>query len=380
MPGRMLLLLLFFSLYHQVQGDDKIPVVVISDLYFPGQDVGDNFDILTPYALPEIDLKGVIFDVSEQYRKDSNAHAAAREPGYISMIQLNYIFNRNVPCACSPFVKMRNINDKMNDLPPFQQQGLDLFFKILKDSKQKVQVVSTGSCRLLAVAYNRNPRLMKRKIEAIHVSAGASSDVFREWNIELDTLAACRLLSSNLPVNIYPCATKDGPFDKGTNNTFWSMDDLSFVLDMEPMLRNYLVFAFLHKNRTDYLNYLESPLSESDRQQFLQYQIDLWYGSGGKHYVWETALWQQVAHRKLVKRTSGENFLLPEKEMVDGDESFDEGLYPVTIDVEPSGLFGFKRTGKRSNFAIYHRNNPEINQQWLRKALPVLYKSFKTNN
>lgn len=376
--------LLFCLLVVYVQesygGINKTPVIVISDLYFPGQDVGDNFDIITPYALPEIDLKGVIFDVTEKYRKEKNVHALAREPGYISIIQLNYIFDRNVPCACSPFIEMRDINDKMNDISKFQQQGFDLFFKILRESKQKVQVVSTGSCRFLAVAYNRNPRLMMKKIEAIHLSAGSSSDKFREWNIDLDTLASYRLLSSRLPINIYPCATNKGPFDKGTNNTFWSLDDLSFVLNMDPMLRNYIVFAFLHKNRTDYLNFLESNLSDEDKQDFLKYSIDLWYGSGGKHYIWETSLWQQVSHRKLIKRNSREILLLPEKDIVKSDIIYNEGLHSAIVNVKPSGLFTFEYTDKKSNFSIYYRKNPELHQQWLRQSLPVLYKSFRTKN
>lgn len=358
------------------QGTEPVPVILVSDLYHPGQDVGDNFDIITPYALPQIDLRGVIFDVTQHFRSEPVPGALLREAGFIPVTQLNCIFGREVPCACSPFTPMRSADDRMEDIPRFQQAGLDLFFRLLRESREPITVVSTGSCRLLAVAYNREPQLMRDKIAAIHLSAGASSDTFREWNIGLDTLAAYRLLSSDLRIDIYPCATAEGPFDKGVNNTFWSLDDLDFVFEMSPALRNYIVYAFLHKNRTDFLNYLEEPLDPADEAAFRDYRVDRMYGSGGCHYVWETSLWQQVAGLGLARRTDGSWRLIPREERTPEDFPFDEGLEPVSVRVNQSGLFRFIRTEGSSNFRIYRRANPELHQRALREALPALYKSF----
>lgn len=61
-----LTVLLIFCLCNIVQSQNKaaskIPVIVITDLYHPAQDPGDNFDLLMAYALPNIDLKAVILD------------------------------------------------------------------------------------------------------------------------------------------------------------------------------------------------------------------------------------------------------------------------------------------------------------------------------
>lgn len=358
------------------QDGKPVPVILVSDLYHPGQDVGDNFDIITPYALPQIDLRGVIFDVTQHFRSEPVPGALLREPGFIPVTQLNYIFGREVPCACSPFTPMRSADDRMEDAPKFQQAGIELFFRLLRQSSEPVTVVSTGSCRLLAVAYNREPQLMRDKIEAIHLSAGASSDSFREWNIGLDTLAAYRLLSSDLRINLYPCATAEGPFDKGVNNTFWSLDDLNFVFEMSPALRNYAIYAFLHKNRTDFLNYLEAPLDVSDQIAFRDYRVDRMYGSGGCHYVWETSLWQQAAGLVLAQRADGTWRLIPLEELTPQDRPYDEGLEPVTISVNESGLFRFSPAERATNFRIYRRADPELHQRALREALPALYKSF----
>ena len=48
--------------------DGKVPVIVITDLYFPGQDIGDNFDLVTPFSLPQVDLKAIILDVTDDKR------------------------------------------------------------------------------------------------------------------------------------------------------------------------------------------------------------------------------------------------------------------------------------------------------------------------
>jgi hypothetical protein len=88
---RIFTLVILLSIFQFGFSSRKLPVIVITDLYHPSQDVGDNFDIITPYALPEIDLKCVIFDVTEKYREDPKNEF--RDPGYICVNQLNYIFN-----------------------------------------------------------------------------------------------------------------------------------------------------------------------------------------------------------------------------------------------------------------------------------------------
>ncbi len=362
------------------QKEKRIPVIVFSDLYFPAQDVGDNFDIIIPYALLELELKGVIFDITEKYRREGNVPTVTREPGFIPIIQLNYIFNKNVPAACSPFVAMRTVDDKMENVLAFQQEGINLFFELLENSKQKVEVVCTGSGRGLAVAFNRNPKLMKEKIKTIHFCAGASSETFREWNIELDTLAAYRLLTSDLPINIYPCATDKGPFDKGQNNTFWAMDNLNFISNMDVKLQKYLQFSFLQKNRTDFLNYIETYVKKEDRESMDVYEIGKLYGSGGKHYVWETAVWQQITGRKIVKLQNGKIRLIPVDKVTLNDIVFNEMIRPCKLNVQKSGLFSFEYTEEKTNFGIYFREDPIQNEQWLREALAELFISFTINN
>lgn len=361
--------------------DGKIPVIAITDLYFPGQDTGDNFDILTPFAQPNIDLKAVVFDVTQHFRVLQEDNGILRDPGFIPVTQLNYLFDKDVPCGCSPFEPLEYPEDPKTDVPEFQQKGIELLIQVLESSPKPVHIVSTGSLRPLAVAFNRRPELLcSDKVAAVHVCAGASSDDFLEWNIALDTLAAARVLRSGMRMDIYPCATSEGPFDKGVNNSFWALDDLDWILSMpDERLRNYLVYNMLMvSDRPDYLGYLEAPLPEKDIEALKALRKDHFYGSGGRHYVWETAVWQQVADIVLVEHRDGSHELVPSSQVANSDLVTPEQMWPVTLDVKDNGLFTFERVNGDSPVRMYFRAEPWKQEKWLCEALPKWYKSFRS--
>jgi hypothetical protein len=76
-----------------------IPIIDVTDLYHPSQDVGDNFDLVSAYGLPEIDLRAVILDAHDSFRKPISDHplltrygsdkAGPRDPGFIPVLQLS---------------------------------------------------------------------------------------------------------------------------------------------------------------------------------------------------------------------------------------------------------------------------------------------------
>ena len=177
---------------HTLSNTVKVPIIDVTDLYHPHQDVGDNFDLVAAYALPEIDLRAVILDAHDSFRKPVSDHpllskywidkSGPRDPGFIPVLQLNYIFNRNVPTAVGPFTMMKSPQDKMLDIPAFQQQGVELILKVLQESKEPVSILSFGSARPIAVAYNRDPKLFHAKVKQIHLSPAHSSPECLEWN------------------------------------------------------------------------------------------------------------------------------------------------------------------------------------------------------
>ena len=360
------------------QESGKVPVVVITDLYAPAQDPDDNFDILLPYAVENIDLKAVVFDVTEDFRKPGPRNDVRRDPGFIPVTQLNYLFDTDVPCGCAPFAELTSEDDAKMDASAFETKGIDLLFEVLEQSDRPVHIVSTGSCRPLAVAYNRNPRLMtSSKVAKVHVIAGASSPDFVEWNIALDTLAAARVLKSDMNMAIYPCATEHGAFDLGRHNAYWGLRTLDFIPEMEGPLGNYCVYSLLSQTDIDYLSYLDVPLSDEDAEALDLYWRDA--SLGCRHHIWTVATWQQVAGLKLVTGADGNAVFKLASEIQSDDVVFDEGLEYVSLDVKDNGVFSFEYSDQPTNVQIYYRSDPAENERLLNMALPELYRNFKTD-
>ena len=54
--------LIFFWWVNEIDAINRTPLIVITDLYHPYQDPGDNFELINAYAIPSIDLKAVRID------------------------------------------------------------------------------------------------------------------------------------------------------------------------------------------------------------------------------------------------------------------------------------------------------------------------------
>lgn len=74
----------------------KIPVVVITDLYHPYQDPGDNMDLIMGFGLPDVDLN----DKEIYYRPDLDENEKALQQVipelYISIFTQSLIFKYTV--------------------------------------------------------------------------------------------------------------------------------------------------------------------------------------------------------------------------------------------------------------------------------------------
>ncbi len=353
----------------------RVPVIDVTDLYHPYQDIGDNVDLIAAYALPEIDLKAVILDVTAKFRRAVATSASGkvldkdgpRDPGVIPVLQLNYLFDRNVPYGIGPFQALRAPADTLLDAPEFQQTGVRLLLDTLRDSREKVHIVSFGSARPVAAAFNREPRLMRAKVARIHLCAGSTTPRYMEWNVELDPHAMVRLLRSDLPVALYPCASNKGPFGMDSNNTYWKLPDLNFVKRMDARLQRYLCYAFERSMRTNFLEALDHDWPAAAIERI----------AARPHHVWETAVWILASGRRLVHRAGLGYRILPANEVQPGDRVLPNELKPCRIEVRDNGSFTWEWSTRPTNFWMYNRGDFEENARALREALPALYESFR---
>jgi len=379
-PGLLILCFLPVGCAQGVSPDGPKPVVVITDLYSPAQDVGDNLDLINAYILPGVELKGVLLDCHNEFRKKVATNAGKglyrdedgpRDPGYSAVEQLNYIFRRNVPYGVGPFSPMKCKDDKMEYISEYENKGLDLLKEILEQSPEPVTLVSFGSLRILAVANNRYHDLLKSKVKEIHISGGTSNNHpgFLEWNVALDTIAFVSVMESGLPVNIYPCAagvvkkedeSKFNAFVKDNNNTFYLLSSLNFVNSFPDRLKNYIQYALNREIKAGYLAILDSAFI-ADKSIFTT-----------PHNTWETAIWMQVAGLKLTKRSNGEYTIMPGCLVNSDDVILKENLRPCTLRVKESGLFTYEFSEK-GNCRLYEREDADKYEEWMNEAVPQFY-------
>ena len=342
----------------------RVSLIDCTDLYHPHQDVGDNVDIVAAYALPEVDLKAIILDVTQQFRTENGVR---RDAGFIPVVQLNSIFNRNVPCGVTPYAKMKSPEDPMLDTPRFQQIGVELLLKVLREAKEPVEITIFGSARAVAVAYNRKPSCSRNASNGFTCVPAPGAGL---RGMERDARSARRgpVAAERFADRDYPCATKEGPFAYGPHNCFWLLNDLHFIEAMQPQLRAYLAFAFSESNRMDFLRAMEE-----DPPPALLTAI-----SKRTHNVWETCVWMEITGRHLVPRADGQFRILPAGEVKPGDTVLPNELRPVRVKVRDDGQFAWEADRRSDELLdVRPRRPPAERRSATQGAAVALYESFR---
>ncbi|MFK4087396.1 hypothetical protein ACI2LF_25030 [Kribbella sp. NPDC020789] len=280
-----------------------VPVISITDLYHPPEDPGGVLGLILAFGLPEIDLRAVILD-------RSTAHlSGARDPGVVAMIQLNAIFGRHVPFARGPVAPMREPNDSMYDAPPARQRSIELLVQALADSPEPVHLLSFGSARPIAVAYNRAPEVFHQHVARIHLSGTA------------DPQAVDRLVGSGLPLSTVPAAT-------------CTLPDLKWIEDLHPWLRRYVGYALGGLERPDLLRALEEEAPAAVMADIYQRSCP----------AREFGVWMEVTGRIPVRRTDGSHAFVPADRKLPGDrvacseQALAEALPALYQSFRPCGL------------------------------------------
>ena len=377
--------LLYGDVEH-IYAADKKEVIVITDLYHPYQDPGDNLDLINAFALEEVNLKAILLDITDSFLKKVSDHPflwqdpyGPRQAGFVPVAQLNHIFRKNVPCAMGPITAMTCEEDKMEEEIAGGMDAVHLLLKTLQKSRNKVEVVSFGSARILAVAFNRDSLLLKRKIGKIHLCASKAieagvpyrndNDIWGgEWNVALDVYAFTRIIKSGLPIALYPCAGKNGVFECDSNSSFWKLDSMDFLRRMNPLLQCYIHFV-LDKIPVDdrFLDRMNdgAPYSEGRAIPPVDFKI------------WESAVWLNVTERELVQTLTGDYLIKRKKDVLPTDYVLENSLLPCIVTLDDKKIVRFVYTDRQSNIEIYYRPDADLNQKALNSAIPRLMCSYR---
>ncbi len=260
-----------------------IPVIYCTDLFHPYDDPDDHLDIASLYAMPEIDIKAVILEQGIKQKK---------KPGLIPVSQLNHITGKTIPCFIGLSEKLKSPNDKAVWQPEEYQLGVEKIIETLKASSKPVTIITVGSLRDVAAAYNRSPELFKQKVGRLLIFIGeASKKGFIECNVGLDTNAYIRIMHSGLPVYWVPCFDGGVWRNKG-RASYWDATHTDLFEYLPPRVMNFFIYALQKKQDKAYLEFIDKPVNPVDKNSILT----------GHRGLFCTAVFPYIVGRKIVQR------------------------------------------------------------------------------
>jgi hypothetical protein len=243
-----------------------VPVIYCTDLFHPHDDPDDHFDLATLYAMPELDIKGIVLD---QGRKQ------LERPGRIPVSQLNQITGRKVPAVIGLATPLKSPNDQGLDQPAQFQQGVEFIVQTLRASAKPVCIAALGSVRDIAAAFNREPRLFRTNVAMVLAFIGEASDAkFQEYNVGLDPQAFVGLMRSGLPVYWVPCFD-GGLWQNRGHASFWRASHRALLEEAAPNVIQYFIYA-LEKEGSEPLVSLSRPVEPERQERLFAGTRNLW--------------------------------------------------------------------------------------------------------
>ena len=267
----------------------SVPVIYCTDLFHPHDDPDDHFDLATLYAMPELDIKGVVLD---QGRKQ------LERPGRIPVSQMNKITGRNVPEAIGLADPLKSPDDQALDQPAQFQGAVELIIQTLRASARPVCIAALGSVRDVVCAFNREPGLFRTNVAMVLAFIGEASDgKFLEYNVGLDPQAFVGLMRSGLPVYWVPCFD-GGLWQNRGHASFWRASQRALLEGATPEGIQYFIYA-LEKESAEPLAFLSRPVEPERQARLFAGTRNLWCSAvlgvmSGREVVFDGSKWTSV--------------------------------------------------------------------------------------
>lgn len=329
-----------------------VPIVYSSDLYHPHEDPDDHFDLATLFSLDELDIRGIILDGGQRQ---------LQAPGKIPVEQMFKLAGRKAPYAIGLAQRLASPGDKAQNQPAQFQGGVQLILDALRRSPKKVRILTTGSLRDVAAAFNREPKLMRDKVDRLYIVIGdpGVADQY-EYNVQLDPQSYARVLESGLP--IYWCPCFDGGVWKRDHGyaTYWQFTQGDVLQSAPPRLQSWFGYALMRLKGADPIAYLDLPL-QGDQQ------MQIW---PTRRNMWSTAALLDAAGRQIYERTDGSFAALRPQDAARQSlanrkvEAFRFDPVAVTVASNDSGKLRLKVDLKppKANMRIFRVSDPRYQQ------------------
>lgn len=346
-----------------------IPILHTTDLHHPPIDPDDHVDLLTAYALPELDLRGVVLDVT------GDPATSSWEPGLVPLAQLNYLTGRAVPVAISPIAPLASPEDDCRERPLREQAGVRLLLDVLRRSDEPVVVSVVGSCRTVAAAFNREPALLRAKVRAVLANIGALWPSVADYNVGLDAAAWIRLLRSGLRIDWFPCVVDANDFEVEDPEAqrrlaFFAAPQRRLFADIAPSLKAWLIHSYTGNLRGDILRPLHAQRGQPDKCGRIWQTL-----LGARRELWSPASLVMAAGRGLARTADGWRFVATADAAPAGDRETLE-LDHVAVDVDDRGITSWRPAGPDSPVRMFRRDPGPRYAQAMTEALNALLRSL----
>jgi hypothetical protein len=321
-----------------------IPVIHCTDLFHPPQDPDDHYDLATLFALPGLDIRAVILDQGSMQRQG---------PGSIPLRQMMHITGQTVPWVSGLETPLRYPEDK--GLNQFTHDGPETILRVLRVSREKVRIITTGSVRDVAAAFNRDEALFRSKVDRIYINAGNSGGGDLQWNPRLDPQAYLRLMRSDLPIYWAPCfggketlaVLAQRKLPVLPNQTFWEFRQSDLLSVLSNPLKNFFLYALSHADPA-----ADDPIAALDRVP--DAALERKFGSEYRN-MWSTVTLLDAANLRVYRR--GSSWFAAQARQPGDEEAQMFEFVPVRIRID-ADLRGFiEGPDPSSTMRVFHIQN-----------------------
>ncbi len=263
---------------------EPTPLIHETDLFRPHIDPDDHFDLACVYALAQrraVNLLGVLGDFPPPGRKG--------DPDVAAVAMLNRLTGLAAPLVVGTSLRPAAPHDTLASAPAGELGGVNWLLKRLRESATPVAISIVGSCKDVALATRREPRLFAQKCRGIYLNAGTgdpnpSPHAQREYNVELDPASYAAIFAVPCPVYWLPCFERLGP--GGTfsplaarHGTFYQFRMGEVFSRLTPPMQRFFLSMLDQEPASNWLRSLSAPVDAK--------KLALWSGQGRN--MWCTA-------------------------------------------------------------------------------------------
>lgn len=222
-----------------IPAKQRVHVIYGTDLFHPHDDPDDHYDLATLFALSNFEIDAILLDLGDRQRA---------RPGRIPLEQMFRLTGRKAPYAVGLSAPLKSADDQGLDRPAEDQRAIELLLETLRKAPAPVTLITAGSVRDVCAAFNREPELLRNKIDRLYINIGSASDSV-EWNVKLDLHAYLGVMRSGLPVYWCPCI----PVEPNPYSTYWKFQQGQMLEGLPTPVLNFFVYA-LQRVRPDELD------------------------------------------------------------------------------------------------------------------------------